>query len=512
LVGIGWTYSANSVVVPHALVSNAKGYPKGIDASKEYRVTVAGSGAELNASSHAVGVYEFWPEYLDPETLPLKHKDTSVHVAQLDTDEIVTIRVEMIGNKKIERFNVKPSRYREMADSMSSGENWLEFKVHPGKYTKHILVEFNLPTSDLDALKEGLLIFVNPLSKVPSGKTLVLPSGVINESSSFMDKHNRLLIEEDSPYDALYIPASTIVDGRVEIRKKGFKVMGRGMVVGSRWPFVKAVPNWRQRYPEWISPDGSELKSLVAARYAAEDVTFEGITIVHPYHFCFGGAQENINLKAFGWRYSSDGVHGFAKRGVFTRVNDDANYVSDGIVEESSYWAMENGAVFQLGWGLRDANSGKKIAKIKSVNVLRAEWDAKDDPKLHSLGAPAGAQRATPDNIYANRAVIAGTFRDAAISGVVANKYFDDIRVDTQINSLFYFGSRSGKVSYSDIVLSNIWLAKRPAYIGAKNVLSGEKYIRNITFENMVIEGKKVTQLNQLEPLVQKNVESILIK
>ena len=108
--------------------------------------------------------------------------------------------------------------------------------------------------------------------------------------------------------------------------------------------------------------------------------------------------------------------------------------------------------------------------------------------------------------------MIAGTYRDAENSGVVSNKYFDDIRVDAQINSLFYLGSRSEKVSYSDIVISNVWLAKKPAFIGAKNVLSGEKFIRNIVFENIVIEGKKVTQLNQLEPLVQKNVESVLIK
>ncbi len=512
LMNIGITANATELV-RNSLVPNAKDYPRGVAVSKHYRVMVKklSDTSPWSAENNTTATYKLWPDYLDPETLPAKHKNTAVHVAQFDADEPVKIRVELLTEQTIKRLQVKPSRYQEMSASRKQGANWVEFVVNPAKLTKHILVEINGPESDTDALQDGLMIFANPIAVVPKGNVLVLPAGVINEKSPVMDKLNRILIEQDSPYTGMFIPQNTIVDGRLDIRKKDFVVAGRGMIAGSRWTFAKSEPGWRKSYPKWISPDGQEMKPLVSYKALGsgnEGGKFEGILAVHPYHFCFGGAAENENVKAFGWRFSSDGVHGFAKRGVFVRVNDDANYVADGIIEDSSYWGMANGAIFQFGWGTKGADNNK-LAEVHRANVLRGEWDNVDDPGLHSLGAPANAVPATSENLSANRGVFVGTYRDTSAPARVSNKHFNDIRVDGQVNRLFYLGSRSGLVSYANITFKNIWFEKKPSYAEVKNVLSGESLIDEILFSNFVVAERKIQKLTDFEPIELKNVKKV---
>lgn len=491
-------------------------YPRGVAQSTRYRVMVIPAGLSNPTWSEAstTATYRLWPDYVDPETLPSKHAKTAVHVAQVDSDERVRVRVELMDGDTIETLRLKPTRLTELAATQQQGRNWVEFEVEPYKFTRSVLVEINAPDHDADALQDGLVFMLNPLSVVPDGRVMRLPAGVIDERSPFLDELNRLYIPPDSPYDAIYIPADTIVDGRVDVRKPGFIVTGRGMIIGSRWPFAKSTPNWRERYPAWISPDGERVRPLLSYKSPTgsdeNEAKFEGVLVAHPYHFCVGWADHNENLKTFGWRYSSDGIHGLHKRGSFMRVNDDATYFSEGSIEDCTYWGMVNGAVFQLGWGLSRDND--RPVHVRRIDVVRGEWDVLPNPGQDGLGSPTNILPSNPNQPGANRGVFIGTFRSGG-PYTVRNKVFEDVRIDTRVNRLFYFGSRTEEVSYENFVFKDIWFEAPPYYEdGVENVLRGKEQVGGFIFENFMIGDEKVDRLEDLEPLNQRNLEGTVFR
>ena len=512
-LGLCVVVSAAVDVFPVVPATAEAPYPRGVEVSPRYRVWVkpAADAGSWRAETHATATYRLWPDYLDPETLPGKHAGTAVHVAQVDSDERVRVRVELIDGGVIETLRLKPTRLRELERTTVRGNTWVEFEIKPYRYTRSVLVEINAPAVDGDALQDGLMVFLNPPSEMPAGHVLRLPPGVITADSPHLDELNRLLVGEDSTYDALYVPRDTIIDGRVDVRKPGFTVAGRGMIIGSRWPFVKAVPDWRTRYPEWISPDGEWVRPLLNYRPPrgsdANGTRFEGVLVAHPYHFCVGWAEHNENLKTLGWRYSSDGVHGEHKRGCFMRVNDDATYVNEGSIEDCVYWGMVNGAVFQFGWsGSRDNNTP---VHVRRCDVLRGEWDNLPNPGQDGLGSPAGWTPPVGPSVAANRGVWTATFRSAE-AFTVRHKYFEDIRVDAQVNRLFYLGSRTEEVSYEDFKFRDIWFESVPHYQGGiENVLRGRETVCGFVFENFVVGGERAESLEDFAPLDQRNVEAV---
>lgn len=515
VAGVLVSFSALAELRLNTPVPGVEDYPRGTEISRSYRVLVkpASDTGDWSQAEDATATYRFWPDYLDPETLPKKHSNIAVHAAQVDADERVRVRVEMIDGRSIDTLRLKPSRYTEMLATQKGGETWVEFELDPFKLTRHVLVEINAPGTDSDALQDGLMFFLNPLSEIPEGNVLVMPEGVVDDSWEHMDELNRIYITEDSPWDALYIPQNTIVDGRVDIRKEGFKVMGRGMIIGSRWPFVKSVPNWRERYPDWISPGGEYVKPLLSyknpegADYSKS--YFEGVLVAHPYHFSIGWAYLSENVKAFGWRYSSDGVHGTHKRGVFTKVNDDAVYVNEGSVEDSTFWHMVNGAIFQLGWGLGSDNNREVHAR--RVDVVRGEWDIEPDGGLGKLGSPKNIPPQVAPDKGTNKALLAGTFRSGR-PFTIRNKHFEDIRVEFQANRLFYLGSGTNTVSYEDFTFRDVFFEKKPHYKGVSNVLWGGSSIDGFLFDNFVVEGEKLESIEDLAPLIQQNVGELIFE
>lgn len=504
--------AAAAALERYSPVPDAGRYPAGVEISNSYRVLVklAADPAPWDAARHATATYRLWPDYVDPETLPPKHAQTSVHVAQVDADARLRVRLELLDGRSIQRLRLKPTRYAEMEASRRQGPDWVEFELNPFHLARHVLVEINAPEFDGDALQDGLMFFLNPPPVVPPGRVLRLPPGVVDETSPYMDDLFRILIEPDAPWDALYIPQDTIVNGRIDVRKEGFTVAGRGMVVGSRWPFVRAVDGWRERYPSWISPNGTPVKPLLSYTnpwFADHEASrFEGVLVAHPYHQNIGGAWHNVNLKAFAWRFGSDGVHGQVRRGIFTRVNDDAVHVGEGVVEDSTFWAMANGAVFQLGWMLREDDDRR--ARVRRVDVVRGEWDNLPNPGQDMLGAPRFAPPPDETTLSANRAVFAGTFREGG-RFEVSRKEFRDVRVDFQANRLFYLGSRSGQVNYANLVFRDIHFERQPHYQSVSNVLSGLDYVKGIRLADFQVGGERLRRLDQLEPLEQNRLRGV---
>ena len=207
LAGIALPCSALAELRLNTPVPGVEDYPRGTEISRSYRVLVkpAADTREWNRTGDATATYRFWPDYLDPETLPKKHSNIAVHAAQVDADERIRVRVELIDGRSIETLRLKPTRHAEMTATQKSGPDWVEFELEPFHLARHILVEINAPEHDADALQDGLVFFLNPLSEIPEGNVLVMPEGVVDESWEHMDDLNRIYITEDSPWDALYL-------------------------------------------------------------------------------------------------------------------------------------------------------------------------------------------------------------------------------------------------------------------------------------------------------------------
>ena len=474
------------------VVSGGTEMPRGISQSGMYQVLIKDktSTANWNGTTDKTATYRIWPDYLDSNTVPAPHKDAPVHFAQVDTNTSIKVRVNIINSTNINTVRILPSNaIIKNSLNINKKNKYIEFDVDPFYVTKHILVEMNAPKNKGQVLKDGLMIFVNPISKVPTGKNVLkLGTGIINSSDVVMDKNNRILITKDSPYDTLYIPSNTIVDGRIEIQKSNFKVMGRGMVVGSRWKWPKSNPDWDKpnKYP--ITPDGKVVKPIVSG--VGTNISFEGITTIHPYHFNFGGAKTNTNLKAFGWRHSSDGIHGDIIKGCFTRVNDDANYFDKGEIANNTYWGMNNGAIFQLGWGPAAASKEAGGTTIKNCDVVRCEWTQ-----------DGGAQQ--------NNGIFSGILNDCNSKEfkdrVIQNIKFENIDVYGDIFRVMGFSTLGFSGTLKNFEFKNIRFEKEPYYPNTvKNYLQSGGNITGFKFDNFTLGGKKITSFDDLKP-IQKN-------
>ncbi len=482
-------------IVRYPIVEPQSAYPRGIAVSSRYRVLakLASDPAPWSVETHKTAVYDAWPDYVDPDTVPSIYRNNHVHIAQVDANAPVRFRVEIVDGTPIESLELKPSRYEEMRQSQSHGEDWVEFEVAPDDVTKHVLVEINDP-ADSPYLNHGLMVFVNPLFTVPSGdNVLALPPGIIEPDHPAMDSNHRILINQRSRYNTIYIPMDTMVNGRIEITKPNVRVMGRGIIVGSRWPFPKSDPNWQEFYP--ITPDGERVVGILQANQG----TFDGVMIVHPYHFCFGGGRISTNLKAFGWRYSSDGFYEVdVLKGCFTRVNDDHIYFcsSNRQIERNTHWGMNNGTIYQGGWG--DNDSGPGGSRIFANNVVRGEWTA-DGGARQNNGIFGSVQQSTVD---------------------VSDVEFRDIRVDGQVCRFINFHMPGNRGTWSNFLFKDIWFEKPlgcPQGNGSAddpldNYLLIDGSIQDFVFDNVVIGGRRLQELGDLEPLQQRNVSRITFR
>ncbi|MCG8502903.1 MAG: hypothetical protein MJB12_21150 [Firmicutes bacterium] len=477
-------------LIRFSVVEPQSKYPRGLKVSERYRVLVkpVSDNTPWDTSAHLTATYDAWPDYRDPEHTPRAYVDNHVHIAQVDASERVRVRVELIDESVIDTIKLKPSRYTEMRSTQENGQNWVEFEIDASVFTKHVLVEINAP--EQGPYSDGLVIFVNPISKMPKGNVLVLPSGIVDSSHPAMNDINAIIIEEDSPYDAMYIPQDTIVDGRIQVIKKGFKIAGRGMVIGSRWKWGRRAEDWREgNYDREISPDGSILKPIVKG---SENMEVEGITTIHPYHFNYEGAISYTNAKAFGWRFTSDAFHGTIIRGCFARVNDDSTYCNKGVIEHCTIWAMQNGSPFQLGWGQNAANAGGGT-RVTACNIVRGDWRTNN----------------------ANNAVFSSRL---GCNGDLKDVRFEDIRVDGTVSRFISYAMAKHTGKLENFVFKNIWFENAPTYKSFEdgshitNFLQCGGGIEGFVFDNVVIGGKKIRSIDDLEPLEQKNIGKITFK
>ncbi len=230
-----------------------------------------------------------------------------------------------------------------------------------------------------------------------------------------------------------------------------------------------------------------------------ENVLIEGITIINAPRFCVSLTGDNQicrNLKMMGWWFSTDGI-GIGTNSLiedcFFKVNDDAIkvYRSNTVARNCVIWQMENGAPFQIGWNMTGVNSNFKISNIDIIRVEH-QWD---NPNEAVVVAIHGGE------------------------GVMQNYLFEDIRIDNCDFRLFHLMTKPNrfgkwnpeKGSLRNFIFKDIVCYTQPKM---KNIIKGhdKKHpVENVVFENLVIAGKKVLNVEDGNFFIDKNTCSNII-
>lgn len=247
----------------------------------------------------------------------------------------------------------------------------------------------------------------------------------------------------------------------------------------------------------------------------SKNVTIDGITVVNPDHYTvYGGQTKGLtvrNLKSFSCKGWSDGIDLMSCSdvlidNVFMRNSDDCitvyghrwDYygdVNNVEVRNSVLWADVAHPINIGGHGNTEGD-GEVIENLLFKNIDILEQD--EDDRLYQGCMAFGV----------------------GDKNLVRNVTFDDIRVESiQEGQLFHmcvlFNSKYNTASgrgIENVLFKNITYngyGENPSVIEGYDATN---LVRNITFENVVINGKKVQSIKELGATVGGFVENIKFK
>lgn len=231
----------------------------------------------------------------------------------------------------------------------------------------------------------------------------------------------------------------------------------------------------------------------------SKNVLVDGITVVNPDHYTvFGGGSTEItikNLKSFSCKGWSDGIDMMCCRNVlidnvFMRNSDDCIALynhrwnwwggsSDITVQNSILWADVAHPINVGGHGDPDSPTGEVIENLTFRNIDILEQDEDDPPYQGCMAVDCGDKN------------------------LVRNILFEDIRVESiQEGRLFYVkvrfnpkydkqpGSGIDGITFRNITYTGI--GENPSLIEG---LDKDRMVKNVTFENVVINGERMKGL-----------------
>lgn len=246
----------------------------------------------------------------------------------------------------------------------------------------------------------------------------------------------------------------------------------------------------------------------------SRNILVDGITVVNPDHYTvFGGGSANVtiqNLKSFSCKGWSDGIdmmccHDVIIDNVFMRNSDDCialynhrwNWwggTSNVIVRNSILWADIAHPINIGGHGDPDSATGEEIENLtfRNIDILEHDED---------------------DVLYQGCMAI-----DAGDKNKVKNILFEDIRVESiQEGRLFHINVRFNEkydkqpgqsidgVTFRNIIYNGT--GENPSLIKG---LDKERMVKNVTFENVVINGEKMKELKGF--ITNEYVEDLEVK
>lgn len=246
----------------------------------------------------------------------------------------------------------------------------------------------------------------------------------------------------------------------------------------------------------------------------SKNVLIDGITVVNPDHYTvFGGGSSDItirNLKSFSCKGWSDGIDMMCCRSVmvdnvFMRNSDDCIALynhrwnwwggsGDITVQNSVLWADIAHPINIGGHGDPDSPTGEVIGNLVFRNIDILEQDEDDVPYQGCMAVVCGDRNH------------------------VRNVLFEDIRVESiQEGRLFCVkvnfnpkydkqpGNSIDGITFRNITYTGV--GENPPLIQG---FDKERKVKNVTFDNVVINGKRMRDLNDC--VTNEFIEGIKIK
>lgn len=332
----------------------------------------------------------------------------------------------------------------------------------------------------------NLHVFANPLeTQVPREGD----AGVIYFGSGFHEPENQQTRSYRIPSNTtVYLAPGAVVKGKLQCDSvENVRICGRGILLTPQ---------------QGISINFSK------------NVSVDGITVINPRHYSIAGGQSDgitiRNFKSFSYQGWSDGIDMMCCRNVlvdnvFMRNSDDCIALynhrwdfyggsSDITIQNSTLWADVAHPINMGGHGNGKGEPGEVMERIVFRNIDILENDEDDPPYQGAIAVDVGDRN------------------------LVRDVLFEDIRIESiQEGCLFYI-----KVRYNDkydtspgrgleqVVFRNIDCTAPMVAHSRLEGYDAQRGIRNVSFENVRVNGKKMKNLDDF--ITNEFVEDIRIK
>jgi hypothetical protein len=285
-----------------------------------------------------------------------------------------------------------------------------------------------------------------------------------------------------------YIPGDAIVYGTLSNPKWGdghhIRIFGQGTLSGARLkhpgyvkPEISEKDHGRYRPIEIIGTTDTRVEGITIA-----DSATHSLMLVHPHK------PENPNVvrwtKIFTWRANGDGINPFGNTLIedcFIRTQDDSLYVNGLGIRRCVLWNDANGSSFVLS-ALPQLADRQLVVEDCDVIYARAKWHHWSGGRVFNMRGEGGG---------------------AAGAGVI----FRNINIEDPRPTLQQFficmimpepysknAENRAAGDLSGLLFQNITIAA-PSVLSEPQILWGsdQARIKNLTFENLAVGGKRVT-------------------
>lgn len=246
----------------------------------------------------------------------------------------------------------------------------------------------------------------------------------------------------------------------------------------------------------------------------SRNVTIDGITVVNPDHYTvFGGGSKGVtikNLKSFSCKGWSDGIdmmccHDVLIDNVFMRNSDDCialynhrwNWwggTNNVTVQHAILWADIAHPINVGGHGDPESPTGEVIENLVFRDIDILEHDEDDVPYQGCMAVVCG-DRNIARNIL---------FEDIRVENIQEGRLFN-ICVNFNPKYDKQPGQRIDGVTFRNITYNGV--GENPPLIKG---LDKERMVRNVTFENVVINGDKIKDLSGF--ITNEYIEKVEVK
>ncbi len=305
-----------------------------------------------------------------------------------------------------------------------------------------------------------------------------------------------------------YLPGDAIVYGSLNKDKNGAKnirIFGCGTLSGDRLPHPERVVKLSMKDSQPYSP------IVMNGPYNSE---VEGITIANPaYWSCmlqvspeyFDATRPALIhwVKVLGWRYNGDGFGTQANTVIedcFIRTEDDTIYPCGLGIRRLVIWHDANGSAFLL-TSLSKLNGRPLVVEDCDVIFARqSQYKFSGGSRIFNMRGEGKGE--------GGRNVI---FRNIRVEDPRPTQQAFLIQMATEKPYVWPKPMSRGPGDLVGVVFQNIQIAA-PSILGEPNILYGgpDCKIRDLTFDNVTIGGKKLTSLSDF--ITNKYVENIHFK